>query len=582
MHSLDVSVPGIGSDPAVAERSRHDAEALVSALRAWARLLGPDRVIVGDKVAQRYGRGTGPTTRTISAALLARAPEDVVAAVRVARDCRVPIYPISRGHNWGYGDANPVIDGCVILDLSGMDRIIELNRELGLVTLQPGVSQAQLRAHLDAYAPEFMVPTTGAGPDASLVGNVCERGYGITPEQDHFLATTAIEAVLPDGGLYRTPLSELGAVTADRAHKWGLGPYLDGLFTQGNIGVVTQMTIALARRGERPMSFYFSTDDDRLEETVAAIQQLVRAGGVALSGVNLMNAHRVLAMSVPYPTDRVRRGEVMSSELTAALARQAGVDAWTGVGAIYGTPKIAAAVRSEVRRLLRPHVDRLVFLDAARVRAAQRVVRVLPGRRQARLALRLAKVAESLELMGGAPNQMALPLAYWRASTPSGAGVLDPAADGCGLLWYSPLVPMRPNDVRRFTGLVREICAQHAIEPLITLTTLSDRCFDSTVPLLYDRDDPAQRERARLCQRALFHAGQHEGFVPYRVGIDDMDLVLSDSAFWSLAAAIKGAVDPADVIAPGRYSPSSHEPATPLPTDRRTGSAMAPSARRDR
>jgi FAD/FMN-containing dehydrogenase len=286
-------------------------------------------VIVGDQVTQRYGRGTGPTTRTVPAALLARAPEDVVAAVRVARDSRVPIYPISRGHNWGYGDATPVIDGCVILDLSGMDRIIDLDRELGLVTLQPGVSQAQLRAHLDAHAPELMVPTTGAGPDASLVGNVCERGYGITPHQDHFMATTAIEAVLPDGSLYRSPLSELGAITADRAHKWGLGPYLDGLFTQGNIGVVTQMTIALARRGERPTSFYFSLrDDDRLEETVAAVQELIRAGGGALSGINLMNAHRVLAMSVPYPNDRVGRGEMMSPQLTAAVARQAGVDAW--------------------------------------------------------------------------------------------------------------------------------------------------------------------------------------------------------------------------------------------------------------
>jgi len=570
-HSRDKRGPGLGPDLGLSDRPGRDDGGPVAALDAWARLLGADRVIVGDEVAQRYGRGTGPRTGRVPAALLARTTEDVVAAVQVARAYRVPIYPISRGNNWGYGDATPVVDGCVVLDLSGMDRIVALDRELGLVTIQPGVSQGDLRAHLDAHAPELMVPTTGAGPDASLVGNICERGYGITPHQDHFMATTAIEAVLPDGQLYCTPLTELGAVTADRAHKWGLGPYLDGIFTQGGFGVVTEMTIALAPRGERLASFYFSLrDDGGLEETVGAVQELLRAGGTALGGINLMNARRVLAMSVPYPTDRVERGEVMSPRLTATLARQAGVGAWTGVGAIYGTPRITAAVRSEVRRLLRPHVDRLVFVDRARLRAAQRVVGALPARTQERFAGRLAKVADSLELMAGSPNRMALPLAYWRAATTPGADVLHPAADGCGLLWYSPLVPMRAGDVRRFTDLVHEVCTHHAIEPLVTLTTLSDRCFDSTVPVLYAREDPSESTRASACHRELFRAGRQEGFVPYRVGVDDMDQVVGDSAFWSLTAAIKRAVDPADVIAPGRYAPTDRVFRVPAPIAHRT------------
>ena len=32
-----------------------------------------------------------------------------------------------------------------------------------------------------------MVPTTGAGPHASVLGNACERGYGITPDTDHLI-----------------------------------------------------------------------------------------------------------------------------------------------------------------------------------------------------------------------------------------------------------------------------------------------------------------------------------------------------------------------------------------------------------
>jgi hypothetical protein len=132
---------------------------------------------------------------------------------------------------------------------------------------------------------------------------------------------------------------------------------------------------------------------------------------------------------------------------------------------------------------------------------------------------------------------------------------LDPAADGCGLIWYSPLVPMRPDRVSRYISIVDEVCAAHGIEPLITLTTLSDRCFDSSVPLLFDRQDSDQSARARSCYRALLEAGRHEGFLPYRMNVDAMDWITSrDAPYWDTVAAIKTAIDPAGIIAPGRYA----------------------------
>ena len=73
---------------------------------------------------------------------------------------------------------------------------------------------------------------------------------------------------------------------------------------------------------------------------------------------------------------------------------------------------------------------------------------------------------------------------------------MDPARDGCGLIWYSPLVPMNPDRVSRYVDMVENICVAHGIEPLITLTSLSNRCFDSSVPLLFDRNDASQRVRA--------------------------------------------------------------------------------------
>ncbi len=103
--------------------------------------------------------------------------------------------------------------------------------------------------------------------------------------------------------------------------------------------------------------------------------------------------------------------------------------------------------------------------------------------------------------------------------------------------------------------MIEHICGGHGIEPLITLTSLSDRCFDSSVPLLFDRTDASQVARAQSCYRALLEAGRGEGFLPYRMGVHAMDWIThSNAPFWDMVAAIKSAIDPDGIIAPGRYA----------------------------
>lgn len=263
------------------------------AIEAWRAQLGPDVVVDAAAAERAYGASTTGVRRSIAAALKPRSVDDVRAIVAIATEHGIPLYPFSTGHNWGYGCSLPVRDGCAILDLSGLKRI-EMDRDAGTVTLEPGVTQRELCDYLDANELPFMVPTTGAGPNCSLVGNALERGYGITPYADHFGAVMGIEAVLADGRLYGSPLGALGGEAVDRAFKWKVGPYLDGLFAQSNFGIVTRMTIALASRPERIQSFLFSVKHDAdLERAVLAVQQTLRSLGGVAGSINLMNARRI-------------------------------------------------------------------------------------------------------------------------------------------------------------------------------------------------------------------------------------------------------------------------------------------------
>ena len=532
-----------------------NSTAIASALAEWATILDESGVIAAG--AAKFGASTTGAKRTIPAVLRPANQEQVASVLQVAQRWRVAVYPVSTGNNWGYGSANPVEDDCVILDLSRLDRISEFDAEMGVVTVEPGVTQGALREFLDRHDGNYLVPVTGAGPTCSILGNALERGYGITPITDHFAAVTKIEAILPDGTLYRTSLSELGGEEVDGLFKWGVGPYLDGLFSQGNFGVVVKMTIALAPAPETVTAFFFSTKDDaKLEALVPTVRAVLRALGGSVVAINLLNSQRMLSMMTPFPEDRAVDG-VLPADEVKSLANSHGVPAWSGVGAIYASKEVARAARRTLRRLLGPVTDRLVFINRRKVGVARSLSRVLPPRLATRVRGMADTLSGALEIMHGTPNDVALALAYWRSGTlPESGQPKNPARDGCGLIWFAPLVPIRGNDVRRYINMIERICPQYGVNPLITLTTVNDRCFDSTVPLLFDRRDADATARANECYRALYDAGQKEGFLPYRLNIDAMGTLNSGgSAFSRLASQLKAAVDPNYILAPGRYVP---------------------------
>src|SRR5262245_35073925 len=98
---------------------------LPSALSEFRRIVGSEYLLTGDET-QRYGWCTLPLRRQISAVLCPASLEQVKEIVRVASTHGIPLYPISTGNNWGYGSALPVRDHNVILDLSRLNRIIEV------------------------------------------------------------------------------------------------------------------------------------------------------------------------------------------------------------------------------------------------------------------------------------------------------------------------------------------------------------------------------------------------------------------------------------------------------------------------
>ncbi|WP_414708898.1 FAD-binding oxidoreductase [Roseateles sp.] len=530
------------------------ANGVTNALQHWETALGRDRVLTGQAV-QRYLADTGGSIRQVPACLLIKQADEVGACLRIAQQHRVRVYPISTGRNWGYGTALPSADGCVLLDLSQMRQILDFDPVLGVVTVEPGVTQGQLAEFLKAKGAAFLVPTTGAGPSTSLLANALERGYGITPIVDHCSAVTDIEAVLPDGSVHRSLLSRLGGREVARLYRWNVGPHLNGLFAQSGLGVVTRMTLQLARRPQAVKACLFGLRSDAdLAPAVEAIRTAMGTLGGLVGGINLMNQRRVLSMTAPDQMKGLSEAELRE------LGRKHRVDAWTGFATLYGTRRTLKAAQAELKALLGPVGRRMLFVSPGRARMLHGIASRLPIGGLARLT---GTLNSSLQLVDGEPNETALPLAYSLGTPAPKNQPMDPARDGCGLLWYAPLVPMRGQDVVDFVGMASGITPNFGIEPLITLTTQGGSLFDSTVPLRFDRSSADAVAQAHACYDALFQAGRERGWLPYRFGIDSMKWLASaepDDA--QLNRRIRENLDPAGILSPGRYAEQG--PETPV------------------
>ncbi|MBY0238421.1 MAG: FAD-dependent oxidoreductase [Burkholderiaceae bacterium] len=535
-----------------------DSTPLDLACAAWRAIPGVAEVLTQDAAQQAYGADTGGSTRIIRAAvrIVANNAEDdcVSAVMRVAHQHGVAVHPISTGHNWGYGTALPAGDGCVIIDLGGL-REMSLDAELGVVTLQPGVTQGMLAEFLDRHHHPYMVPVTGAGPTCSLLSNALERGYGVTPYTDHFAAVTDIDAVLADGSLYRTTLREAGTEELARLFKWGLGPHSVPLFTQSGLGIVTRMSIVLARRPETVKVCLFNVNDDALLETaVERVRQILRSLPGTVGGINLMNRHRVLAMNAPYPDAPPDANGQIPLDVIDKLGRQYQIAPWTGFCTLYGTKTMVAAAQKEIKRALVGVGSRILFLSPGNARTLAKLAKMLPGAMGQRLGSTAGTLAKSLDLVAGRPNETALPLAYWRNPGRQPIDNRDPGRDGCGLLWYAPLVPMRPQYARAYVNLVTRVAKKHGMEPLLTFTSVNERLFDSTVPLLFDRSVPEAVARARACYKELLEEGRKIGVFPYRVGVDTMEAIkVHQTHSLAFHAKLKQTLDPANLLSPGRY-----------------------------
>ncbi|HTB13311.1 MAG TPA: FAD-dependent oxidoreductase [Bryobacteraceae bacterium] len=496
---------------------------------------------------------TFASSQRIPAILYPRARRQLQECLRIAGENSIPVYPISTGKNWGYGSKVPASTGCVLIDLSRMNQILEFDENLAYVTIEPGVTQQQLWDYLRSRGSKLWIDATGSSPDSSLIGNTIERGFGHTPYGDHASNVCGFEVVLPNGDYIETGFSRFPNAAAAPVYRAGLGPSLDGLFLQSNLGVITRMTLWLMPAPEYFQAFFFRCDrEDALPALINALRPL-RLNGTLRSAVHVGNDYKVLAGLQQYPWDATGGSTPLQPDIMRRLRKELKFGAWNGSGGLYGTRAQVGEARRLLKGSLKGVADKLEFLDAARLSFASRMAD--PFHAIARWDLRrtLELVRPLFGLLQGVPTDQPLASTYWRKRTPPPAK-MDPDRDRCGLMWCSPVAPAEGSHAVFLAQSSSSIMLRHGFEPMLSITLNTDRSIICVISLTYDRELPGEDERAQRCCDELETELGARGYIPYRLGIQSMSRMDASGAYGRLLSAIKNYVDPESILAPGRYS----------------------------
>jgi FAD/FMN-containing dehydrogenase len=524
------------------------------ALREFEHVVGKDWVFTSDADLDLYRDAYSPflnepEERTASAALAPSSTEEVQQIVRIANRYRVPLYPISTGKNLGYGGSAPAYSGCVVLDLKRMNRILEVNEAGAYALVEPGVSYFDLYRYIQERKLKVWIdcPDPGWG---SVVGNALDRGGGYTNAnyRNHFDSHCGMEIVLPNGELLRTGMGAIPGAQTWQQYKSGCGPWIDGIFSQSNFGVVTKMGFWLMpqpegyRRGAVSVPRY--QDLMPLVETLNLLENSRITTGFPDISSPLLGyppigqLQLLLERGPPAISDAHRKllGEASlgySAELEA-FALKSGMPYWELFLSYYGPMEVIDAQWQATQR------------HFAKIAGAKfRIVDRTP------LPVDPARIEDYHEAEHGVPSLRVFSIGARSPWNPTPSK---------GHMWFSPIIPRTGEAIIEANRVFGE-AARSLDMPLFRTFTLP-ACFweRSFIFILATpvTEDPATNKRYREGFKKLIEVGGQHGWGEYRTAPVFQKAVMdvysfNDHALQRFHATLKDAIDPNGILSPGRY-----------------------------
>ncbi|MEY4760206.1 MAG: hypothetical protein RLZZ200_62 [Pseudomonadota bacterium] len=482
------------------------------AMAAFARAIGKEWVLATDEDRETYLDLYAPGQEASHAAAGAIAPgsvEEVQAVLKVANEYRVPLWPIARGKNFGYGGAAPRMSGTVMLDMGRMNRILEVNEKAGYCIVEPGVGFFDLWEYLRSrkIPLQLGIPGNGWG---SVMGNALERGF--SGAGDHSGNICGLEILAPNGDLIRTGMGGMEGGKAWALFKHGFGPSWDQMVVQGNCFVVTKMCLWMKPEDEAAISVEVKLDKPSDIGWFTDAVTPLRQRGV-LDGFVRLTSYQATATVPTLRKEWYQGRDSIPDDVIARIRERFDVGWWNGPVRLSGYSDVCEA---NLKRLL----DALAKYSNQEFKVTRMAGNAVPG-----------------------PSTYPLQMVNWFG----GRG---------GHIGYSPVMPADGKLVFEQFERTRRRFIEFGLDYSGTFYN-DGRSATNVNLILYDKDDAEQKDRVRRLFVALIQDAKEQGYGEYRTHLSYMDDVadsydFNGHALRRLNERMKDALDPNGILAPGR------------------------------
>lgn len=224
----------------------------------------PKRIVLADAIPQSY-LTDGLKLKYGQADILVypKTTEEVADVVKFANANNLNITTRGAGTNL-VGSTIP--NGGIILDLSLMNEIVELDKETFTITVQPGILLQDLQQFVEQY--DLFYPPDPGAKTSTIGGNISTNAggmravkYGVTRDY-----VQALEVVMADGSILN-----IGSKNV----KDNTGLALKHLFigSEGTLGIITQCTLKLIAKPK--VSQTFVVGFNTIEQAIASITTIL-------------------------------------------------------------------------------------------------------------------------------------------------------------------------------------------------------------------------------------------------------------------------------------------------------------------
>jgi len=233
-------------------------------------VVGEERFYVGEAISEDFGRDELVGVKSMPEVLIEPiSTEEISKIMKYAYDNNIPVTP--RGQGTGLVGASIAIYGGIMINMSRMNNILELDEENLTITVEPGLLLMELTKYVESH--DLFYPPDPGEKSATLAGNISTNAggmravkYGVTRDY-----VRGLELVLPNGEII-----EVGGKIVKNSSGYGLKDLIVG--SEGTLAIVTKAILRLLPLPKKMISLLVPFE--KLETAIETVPKIIKSKNV--------------------------------------------------------------------------------------------------------------------------------------------------------------------------------------------------------------------------------------------------------------------------------------------------------------